>query len=74
MENRTKQMRMPTRVNSAPLFVAVVKRGVFLSSPIWRASFVVLVAWSGGRRKVLEAAGTLHPHQPSRSNFEVWAA
>lgn len=74
MENRTKQMWMPERVNSAPLFVTVVKRGVFLSSPVWRASFVVLVAWGGGGRKVLEAAGTLHPQQPRGSHFGIWAA
>lgn len=66
-------MRMPEPVNSAPLFIAVVKQGVFLSSPNWRASFVESVAWGGGSRKVLEAAGTLHPHQPSGSNLGIWA-
>lgn len=38
-------MWMPEQVNSAALFVAIAKWDVFLSSPICRASFVVLVAW-----------------------------
>lgn len=62
-------MWIPKGVNSTPLFVAIVKQGVLLSSPICRVSFVVMVAWGGGRRKVLEATGMSHLHHRSGSNF-----